>query len=263
MGDGTFYFTKTKKGNWNFYFKVVQNKSNLRMLYYIKSIIKVGSIQTTSNINTSNSIIAHYLIQDKKAIIQYLLPIFDKYSLLTSKEFHYNQFRKAILISENSNLAKKDKDNIILCIKNDIMPNNYTSSAWKSYNIDNLTTPVVNTIMSKEWLVGFAEVKGNFYLTYSKYKYISHFFAITQKQDKIVINAIAVKLNLGFYEKEGNNFYCKTTNKESIQYIIEYFHNTIKGIKSLEYRIWARSFNKKFPYQELVKVRNKMKKLFN
>jgi hypothetical protein len=50
-----------------------------------------------------------------------------------------------------------------------------------------------------------------------------------------------------------------------ISNIIPFFNNTMKGMKALEYRIWARSFNKmktgneRFIY--LTKVRNQMRKI--
>lgn len=34
------------------------------------------------------------------------------------------------------------------------------------------------------------------------------------------------------------------SNQEQIRFIIDYFFKTMKGMKSLEYRIWARSFLK-------------------
>ena len=43
-GDGTFHFRKTKKGVWSFTFKIGQSNYNLRLLYYIKSKLAVGSV---------------------------------------------------------------------------------------------------------------------------------------------------------------------------------------------------------------------------
>ena len=84
-------------------------------------MIEVGSINT----NNSKDNTTEFRIRDKKAIIQHVLPIFDKYPLLTSKQFHYNQFRKAILIAENNNLSLEEKDKQIILI---ILKINYYNS---------------------------------------------------------------------------------------------------------------------------------------
>lgn len=86
-------------------------------------MIEVGSVNITQNS------IAEFLIQDSKIIIKYVLPIIDKYPLLTSKDFNYKKFREAILISENISISKKIKDNKITIIYNKVIPNNYVSSA--------------------------------------------------------------------------------------------------------------------------------------
>jgi hypothetical protein len=53
-----------------------------------------------------------------------------------------------------------------------------------------------------------------------------------------------------------------TTNSRSIENISEYFFNTMKGMKSVEYRIWSRSFNNyKGDYDKLFKVREILRKL--
>ena len=65
-------------------------------------------------------------------------------------------------------------------------------------------------------------------------------------------------LKINFYEKKIYNT-CVTTNHKSIGEIIDYFDNTIKGMKSLEYRIWSRSYTKDLSYEELEKIREQMR----
>ena len=112
-GDGTFYFNKNKKGVWGFTFKIGQSNYNLRLLYYIKSVLKVGSISVPNYKDNT----AEYRIRDIQHIIQYILPIFDKYPLLTSKHFNYKLFREAILISANTLISYEQRDKLITDIK--------------------------------------------------------------------------------------------------------------------------------------------------
>lgn len=59
---------------------------------------------------------------------------------------------------------------------------------------------------------------------------------MTQKLDMIVVGAIASILGLPVLVKKTYHG-VDTTNSSKIKFLIDYFHNTIKGTKSLEYRI--------------------------
>lgn len=93
--------------------------------------------------------------------------------------------------------------------------------------------------MSKAWLMGFTEAEGSFYLVSKSVNKLVHAFEITQKLDKIVL--IAIKYILGISTnvrvKKSGTFTIVTTNSRAIENIIKYYKNTMKGMKSLEYRI--------------------------
>jgi hypothetical protein len=85
-------------------------------------------------------------------------------------------------------------------------------------------------------LVGFTEAEGSFYLTTKSVNRIVHAFEITQKLDKIVLDAIGFLLNIKVVKKK-SYFTVGTSNSKHIANIILYYHNTMKGMKSLEFRI--------------------------
>ena len=103
--------------------------------------------------------------------------------------------------------------------------------------------------------MGFTEAEGSFYLVSKSNERIVHGFEVTQKLDFIVLQAISFILKTNARKKK-TYFTAETTKTSSISYIINYFHNTIKGIKSLEYRIWARSFNKSKQDNRYVYLKN-------
>ena len=236
-GDGTFYFAKTKKGVWTFTFKIGQSNYNLRLLYYIKSNLGVGSVSVPNSKDNT----AEFRIRNIQHLIQYILPIFDKYPLLTSKHFNYSLFKKAILIMNDSSLSTEEKNKLISQIKSQSLPENYISPAWRVINNQVLSVSEAIKIMSKSWLIGFTEAEGSFYLVKKGPTRLTHAFEITQKLDRIVLEAIALILGLKVTVKK-TYFTVVTTNSEAIRRIINYYFNTMKGMKALEYRIWARSF---------------------
>jgi hypothetical protein len=59
-------------------------------------------------------------IRDHKSIIQHILPIFDKYPLLTSKYFNYDLFKQAALIFSNLVLSKETKNELLTELKSKI-----------------------------------------------------------------------------------------------------------------------------------------------
>jgi len=64
------------------------------------------------------------------------------------------------------------------------------------------------------------------------------------------------------YYTRANVFYIFIVRRRAIENIIEYFHNTMKGIKSVEYRIWARSYAKhKGNAAKLSEIRDIIRKL--
>lgn len=99
-------------------------------------------------------------------------------------------------------------------------------------------------VMSKSWLIGFTEVEGSFYLEKRESQVLMHIFEISKILDDIVLEAIVKILRVNFI-KNNTNYTLFLTNYKDIQFIVEYFHKQMKGMKALEYRIWARSFTKK------------------
>lgn len=259
-GDGNFHITQQKVRdnlNWNLSFKLTQSAYNARVLNYIKKELGVGSI-------TKDGEKLQFFIRDRKNIESILIPIFDKYPLLTTKYFDYIKFKKVLSILNNTEISKKDKDIEIQKLKDSKPPVNYISPSWNKALLPLTNVESVNNVMTKSWLVGFIEAEGSFYLTKKDLNRIVHGFGLTQKLDKVVLDSIGILLHIGTkvrYKEIYNHYILDTTNSRAIENIIEYFKNTMKGVKSLEYRIWARSYKHKNNYKKLYEIRDLVRKL--
>ena len=256
-GDGTFCIVR-QNGKWSLAYKITQSRYNLRVLYYIKKQLGVGSV-------TKDNTKGQYFIRDRKKLETVIFPIFDKYPLLTSKFFNYLKFKQAFYILENANLTKDEKDQKLFALKDQPIPENYISPSWNNTNLPLKTINDVTNVMTKSWLVGFIEAEGSFYLVSKDPTRIVHGFGLTQKLDSIVLEGIKLTLHIPTVVKfrAKHNFYLlDTTNSRAIENIIEYFHNTMKGMKSVEYRIWARSYAKhKGDTPKLSEIRDIIRKL--
>jgi LAGLIDADG endonuclease len=116
-------------------------------------------------------------------------------------------------------------------------------------------------VISKSWLVGFTEAEGSFYLVLKDPERLVHAFELTQKLDRIVLEGIAKILHMNVTDKKTYSTVV-TSNKTTIIHIIDYYRDTMKGMKSLEYRIWSRSFSKKKQdYTTLLKTRELMRSI--
>jgi hypothetical protein len=91
-------------------------------LNYIKKELKVGSI-------TKDGTKVQYFIRDRKSLETILLPIFDRYPLLTTKYFDYVKLKKALVILNDTSMTKEEKNTKLLVIKNSKPNKDYTSPA--------------------------------------------------------------------------------------------------------------------------------------
>jgi hypothetical protein len=254
-GDGCFSFSVNKSSKyspiWNCTFKIGQSKYNLRLLYYIKKNLEIGKI----NLKSGKSM-AEYRIRDRKILLNYIVPIFDKYPLYSTKQFYYLRWKKALEILENESLTIIEKNEKLNLLKQQIPECNYISAAWK------IDKP------SDSWIYGFTEAEGSFFITLkgktSKgINRIVHSFGITQKLDIIILQFLRSKFHISAKVITNEKLIHKleTTNFRSLQTIKLFFLNKLKGMKSVEYRIWSRSFKYKNNFENLLKVQLQIRKL--
>jgi hypothetical protein len=268
-GDGSFTLSQSG-GKWTLFFKVSQSTYNLRLLYHIKYNLGVGSVYVDPDNN-----MASFRLRNVNHIIERLIPIFDKYPLLTSKYHNYDRFKKAAYILRNDSLSLSQKKEQLVTLINCKTSLSLSeaeraqapaslSPVWQNFLKKPLDINSANKIMSKPWIIGFTEAEGSFYLQSKSKTQIVHFFSICQKLDRIVLEALGLILNLKVKNKK-THFEVGTGSPALIPNLINYYTGTMKGMKSLEFRIWSRSYAQKSKgverYLYLTKVRNQMRNI--
>jgi ubiquinol-cytochrome c reductase cytochrome b subunit len=92
-GDGA--FSVNKNGKYIKYeFAIELSIRDIELLYKIKSMLGVGFITFRTR---NNSEMARFKISSKKDLINVIIPIFDKYKMLTNKHFDFIYFKSCLL----------------------------------------------------------------------------------------------------------------------------------------------------------------------
>lgn len=89
-------------------------------------MLGVGSVHVESDNN-----MASFRIRRVDLIVSHIVPIFDRYPLLTSKQYHYELFKQAALVHSNREIDKLEKHEKLRNIKlsNVNIPHHYISNA--------------------------------------------------------------------------------------------------------------------------------------
>lgn len=162
--DGCGYFSiKKLEKSWGFSYKLSQSTYNIKLMYYIKKMLKVGSLTFEKDLSEGSRHIVNFRIIDRKILKQIIFPIFDKYKLLTSKKLDYNVFKEACFILENPDLTNSEKDLLIIKLKEDLKKTKKDLIKNNKKNINNHN--IID--MSNEWLIGFWEAEGSFLINSS------------------------------------------------------------------------------------------------
>ena len=90
-----------------------------------------------------------------------------------------------------------------------------------------------------------------------------HAFGVTQKLDRILLEFLRTKFHISskVLHTKKNIYKLETTNSRSILRIKTFLFKKLKGVKSLEYKIWSRSLNFKGDAGSLLKAQSLLRRI--
>lgn len=236
-GDG--YFSITKKGKYLTYELGIElSIKDVQLIYKIKNILGIGKV----SFRKRNDIeMVSLRIKDKNHLKNFILPIFDKYPMLSNKQYDYIRFKdlllKDIIYSENLPVYTRNINNI------------------------NSIESIINTPYFSSWLVGFIEAEGCFsvYKLIKDNDYLVCSFDIAQKDGDIIIKAIHNYLSFTntIYVDKTNCYRLKVTGVRSIENIIKFLQNApvrLLGNKKLQYLLFIKQLRKISRYNTKIKI---------
>jgi LAGLIDADG endonuclease len=251
-GDGCLTMYKENKwlNNWRHEYAIGLSIKDIRLLYKIKDILGCGTIIKYNNL-------AIFKIKKIKHLIYIIIPIFDKYPLLTEKKrLIYLNFRNSLLKKALISKINMTNDDIIYVkqLLDNIPDNLYSISIEDLFkNLDNY--------FFDNWLVGFTEAEGSFYfiknkIDFPKYKdnilqvesLLRAEFRISQNNNLFLLNKIKEKLKISrkvsLQSNSSYHYYVLAGSNVSIQNVINFYTNTklvkFKGIKYLQFVLWLK-----------------------
>ncbi|AOW08016.1 hypothetical protein YALI1_M00390g3 (mitochondrion) [Yarrowia lipolytica] len=146
---------------------------DIQLLYKIKQILGVGIIKTykrSKNLNETYEY-CRYNIRNKKHLKDVILPIFDKYPMLTNKKYDYMRFKHHLI---NGTIYSENLEDYKRPLETEIS----TEAINNILNIDYLPY----------WLIGFIEGEGSF-SSYLNKDQRECSFEVSQTNSKLIIEA--------------------------------------------------------------------------
>ena len=222
-GDG--YFTITKKGKYLTYELGIEfSIRDVQLIYKIKDLLGVGVVSFRKRQEVE---MVSLIVRDKNHLKNFIFPIFDKYPMLSNKQYDYLRFKSNLLSA-------------IIYFQE--LPE-YERSNQPLYSIES----IINTPYFSAWLVGFIEAEGCFsiYNSFKDRDYLTASFDISQTNGEIIISAIRKYLSLtnAIYIDKTNSSRLKVSSVRSIENVINFLDKApvrLLGYKRLQYLLWLK-----------------------
>ena len=232
-------------GEAHFIFRITLHIDDCAVLFTIRERLGIGVVSIRNQTCT-------YSVHSFQNIINVLLPIFDKYPLLTLKQLDYSDWRKAIILKKE-NKDQSSKISLSLTTFNQI---SHIKNNMNTNRTDYQNYKLKKEMISKYWLVGFVEGDGSFFFTNG-----NAVFSLTQK-DKRILEVIRdylenIPLNppyKGLVKPSRGKPHCSITRKNKntayqldiqdkdvlFQYILPFFKNLqFFSRKGIDFSIWC------------------------
>lgn len=227
-GDGSFIINFNKNRNKSYLeFKITQSSNDAQILFYIKKQLGIGSVSKQDKKSNTH----HYRIRDKEGLYK-IINIFNGKLYLNKTQNKFDKFVKTYNELYNTKIEV----------------------------LNNKNEPTLNNA----WLSGFTDAEGSFTLSFYKNKYFSIRYIISQKNEYIFMNKLAILLNGNLYTLKKCKTINLTVNYLNLINIIKYFNiYKLKTKKLIIYNNWLSVYYsvKNKEHKDINKLNNIIKKV--
>lgn len=225
-------------------FFIELHEKDIHLLYYIKNFFNTGSITVRIRKGRPTAI---YSVQSLNSLNNIIIPHFKKYPLITQKRADFELFCKIVLLMNNKEHLTDQGIKKIISIKASI--NKGLSGKLSSLfpNIVPDKRPIINEdIKDKNWLVGFVDAEGCFYVKILHNNNISLSFSISQhSRDINLLEKIKNFFNCGVIEqvktRPNQSTFVVYKFEDNLNKIINFFlNNKLKSSKILNFNKFSK-----------------------
>lgn len=225
-------WSNSAKTKWVPLLKVSLHCHNSRAIYKLKQLFQCGKITKSQRMIT-------YRVRSRRHWRDRLLPVWESFPLRSYQ--HYNmmcvKYALNLTVAKNccpsagkTSRGREAVINLKLQLKLNRLVH-YPSPIWR-----------LNTALDLDWLAGFVEADGSFYILNNGV----HGFAIGQAYDKHIIKAIHAHFHVASSLKEKPTYtMLDTKNKTTLTTISHAMHKRLLGMKSFIFALWRRTLLKK------------------
>jgi len=236
---------KNRKVGWRILpiFCIELHKKDILLLKQIQSFFNVGSIY----IHRSN---LAYTVQSFDDLSKVIIPHFNKYPLITQKRSDFFLFKLIVNKLKNNEQAYFEGLQNIINIRASINKGLSNKLLDNFPNTIPFNRPKINfySIVHPNWLVGFVDGEGCFYVKPTKSGFNINMSISQHSRDELLLNEIINYLNCGIIEKpitrpNITNFVVYKFS-DICEKIIPFFNNNpLQGIKSLDFQDFCKVVN--------------------
>ena len=235
-----------EKNNIRLDLTIALEEKDAKLTHWIRKQMKHGQVKVVKYSNNPNKNLSRYIIRSKALIQDVWFDLFEQYPLLTKNKTGY------CLWIQNSLKEKKIKQKSSFFLK--------TSSPF--LKLDEIKNPYI-----LDWIIGFIEGDGSFYITNIKNSKNSTRaeFNISQKNEKFLLEEIGRIMGLSGKNKVSvkKNGLCilTATSLKDIQAVVNFMYHPqrirLKGLKKIKFLLWIKELRRNPKYSGLKLQPNK------
>jgi hypothetical protein len=220
---------------------------DMPLLYQIKNLLNVdGSIRPRKD----RPNIVTFKIRNKNDLKTKIVPIFERFPMISSKHFQFENFKKC------------------LCDLNLICASDLTKFELVSYK--NQPNPSIKNILATDyfddWLVGFINGEGCFsvYKSTKDQSLVCSFEIGQTVNGSNLCKAIRRKFKIRakvYKNDETNHFYIKTSSVEGVKNVLYFLTKNdtkLKGYKNIQFVLWVKQLRMIPRYANHMKIPTKL-----
>jgi len=236
------WFSVTKKGKYVMYELGIElSIKDVQLIYKIKDLLGVGIVSFRERKGGFKKVCLR--VRNKSHLINFLLPIFDKYPLLSNKQYDYLRFKYALLsgITLYENLP------------------HYT----RPTNPLNSVEFILSVPYFSAWLIGFIEGKSCFsiYKPNNSNSLVAS-FEVSPTNGELLITAIRNYLSFtqNVTVDSTNHFRIKVSSVRAIENVMKFIQKApvkLLGHKKLQYLLWIKELRSIERYTKKINIPQK------